>query len=30
VAYYRVDSVAREISFDYQPDYVWARNRDTD
>ncbi len=29
VAYYLVDTDAREISFDYQPDYVWARNRDT-
>ena len=30
VAYYLVDNVAKEVSFDYQPDYVWARNRDTD
>lgn len=29
VAYYLDDSVAREVSFDFQPDYVWARNRDT-
>ncbi len=30
VAYYVADTVSREISFDFQPDYVWARNRDTD
>jgi len=29
VAYYLEDSVSREVSFDYQPDYVWACNRDT-
>lgn len=29
VAYYVDDSVAREVSFDFQPDYVWARNRDS-
>jgi iron complex outermembrane receptor protein len=29
VAYYLDDSVSREVSFDFQPDYVWARNRDT-
>jgi iron complex outermembrane receptor protein len=29
VAYYAVDSVAKEVSFDFQPDYVWARNRDS-
>jgi iron complex outermembrane receptor protein len=29
VAYFLDDSVNREVSFDFQPDYVWARNRDT-
>lgn len=29
VEYFVDDSVAREISFDFQPDYVWARNRDS-
>jgi iron complex outermembrane receptor protein len=29
VAYYLDDSVSREVSFDFQPDYVWARNRDS-
>jgi iron complex outermembrane receptor protein len=29
VAYFIDDSLHRELSFDFQPDYVWARNRDT-
>ena len=29
VAYYLEDTVSRELSFDFQPDYVWANNRDT-
>ena len=29
VAYFVEDSAAREVSFDFQPDYVWARNRDS-
>ncbi|MEN9845370.1 MAG: hypothetical protein RIS36_517 [Pseudomonadota bacterium] len=29
VSYHLDDSVSREISFDFQPDYVWAVNRDT-
>lgn len=29
VAYFVEDTTAREISFDFQPDYVWAINRDS-
>jgi iron complex outermembrane receptor protein len=29
VAYFLDDSVHREVSFDFQPDYVWACNRDS-
>jgi iron complex outermembrane receptor protein len=29
VAWHLVDTVSRGISFDLQPDYVWARDRDT-
>jgi iron complex outermembrane receptor protein len=29
VAWHLIDTVSRGVSFDLQPDYVWARDRDT-